>query len=69
MAFIHLNDNSIKDIHEFKKLCKNDKNLDLTPENYIDSKISTTHGIQKEVGGLIRENIALNIRFVHKFND
>lgn len=71
-AFIHLNDNSIKDIPEFKKLCKidkNDKNLDLTPENYIDSKIPTIEEIQKGVDELIRENIAFNIRFAHKFND
>lgn len=71
-AFIHLNENNIKTIPEFKKLCKidkNNKNLDLTPENYIDSKIPTIEEIQRGVDELIRENIAFNIRYSHKFND
>lgn len=71
-AFIHLNENNIENIPEFKKLYKiekTDKKLDLTPENYIDSKIPTIEEIEKGVDELIRENIAFNIRYSHKFNN
>ncbi len=70
-GFIHFNtDSTIVNIPEIKKICPldiNDKNLDLSPENYIDSKIPTINEIQQGVDELIRENIAFNIRFSHKF--
>lgn len=63
---------NIQDIPEFKKvtaLDEQDKNIDLSPENYIDSKIPSIEEIQLGVDELIRENIAFNIRFSHKLNE
>lgn len=68
--FIQGSNNKIENIPEFKIACqlKKDEKLDLSPENYIESKIPSIEEIQKGVDELIRENIAFNIRFAHKLN-
>lgn len=55
-----------KDVPEIKKIClldKNDKNVELIPENYIDSKIPSLMEIEKGVDTLVREVVAFKIKY------
>lgn len=56
-AFMINQNLNFKDIPELKKIClidEEDKNLELIPENYIDSKIPTLPEIEKGVEDLIK---------------
>src|SRR3989339_585962 len=60
-----------KDIPEFKKICKldtEDKNYELVPEAYIDSKIPTHEEIERGIEKMIRESIAFKIKFYNQLN-
>ncbi|MCC8368953.1 MAG: SAM-dependent methyltransferase [Rickettsia endosymbiont of Oxypoda opaca] len=54
-AFIVNQNLNFKDIPEVKKIClldRNDKNIELVPENYIDGKIPTFEEIHKGINGM-----------------
>ncbi|WP_341792825.1 MULTISPECIES: class I SAM-dependent DNA methyltransferase [unclassified Rickettsia] len=56
-AFMINQNLNFKDIPEVKKIClldKNDKNIELVPENYIDGKIPTLEEIQNGIEDLIK---------------
>lgn len=60
-----------KDVPELKKIClldEEDKNVELVPENYIDSKIPTLEELEKGVDILIREMISFRIKYYHQLN-
>jgi type I restriction-modification system DNA methylase subunit len=70
-AFLVNQNLKFKDIPEFKKICKldvDDKNYELVPEAYIDSKIPTHEEIEKGVEEMIRESIAFKIKFYNQLN-
>ena len=53
------------DIAEFKKICKldkNDKNFELVPEIYIDSKIPKLEEIEKQLDSSIKESLSYLIK-------
>lgn len=70
-SFVQNSNQKIENIPEFKIVCKlkEDEKFDLSPENYIESKIPSIEEIQKGIDEMIRENIAFNIRFAHKLNN
>jgi len=56
-AFMLNSNLGFKNVPELKKIClldKNDKNIELVPENYIDSKIPSIKEIEDSVGNLIK---------------
>lgn len=70
---------SFKDAPEFKKICLLNKedcvrdekgklkgNVELVPENYIDSKIPSLEEIEKGVEDMIRETVAFRIRYYNQ---
>jgi type I restriction-modification system DNA methylase subunit len=70
-AFMINSNLKFKNIPEIKKIClldKNDKNVELVPENYIDSKIPTLEELENGVDSLIREMVSFRIRFYHQLN-
>lgn len=70
-AFMINQNLNFKDIPEIKKIClldKNDKNVELVPENYIESKIPSLEELEKGVDNLVREMISFRIRFHHQLN-
>lgn len=59
------------DIPEFKKFClldTEDKNCELVPEAYIDSKVPSLSDVEEGVEELIRESVAFTIRFNNKLS-
>jgi len=59
----------VDNIPEFKKLClldKHDKNCELVPEAYLDSRIPTPEEIEYGTEEIIKEAIAFKIRFEDK---
>ncbi len=70
-AFLVNQNLKFEDIPEFKKICKldiDDKNYELVPEAYIDSKIPTYEEIEEGVEEMIRESIAFKIKFYNQLN-
>lgn len=68
-AFIINPNLNFKNIPELKKIClldKEDKNVELVPENYIDSKIPTLEELENGVDDMIREAISFRIKYYHK---
>jgi type I restriction-modification system DNA methylase subunit len=56
---------------EFKKVCKldlEDKNIELVPEAYIDSRIPNINEIEFGIEKMVRESIAFKIRFFNELN-
>lgn len=57
------------DVPEFKRICvldKNDKNIELVPEAYIDSRIPSLDEIEKGVEEMIKEALAFKIKYSDK---
>ena len=70
-AFLINQNLQLKDVPEFKKICKldqEDKNYELVPEAYIDSKIPTHEEIEQGVEEMIRESVAFKIKFYNQLN-
>jgi type I restriction-modification system DNA methylase subunit len=70
-AFLVNQNLKFEDIPEFKKICKldiDDKNYELVPEAYIDSKIPTHEEIERGIEKMIRESIAFKIKFYNQLN-
>ena len=60
-----------EDVPEFKKICKldtEDKNYELVPEAYIDSRIPNHEEIEEEIEEMIRESVAFKIKFYNQLN-
>lgn len=54
-----------KNIPEFKKICRldqKDKNIELVPEAYIDSRIPTSQEVEKELDKSIKESLSYIIK-------
>jgi len=78
-AFLVNQNLSLKDVPEFKKICLLDKedcildiedakknknkNIELVPEAYIDSKIPSLNEIEQGIEGIIREAVAFKIKY------
>ena len=70
-AFLGNQNLKFKNSPEFKKICKldkEDKNIELVPEAYIDSKIPTHSEIESGIEKMIRESIAFKIKFYNQLN-
>jgi len=70
-AFLVNQNLKFKNIPEFKKICKldkEDKNIELVPEAYIDSKIPTHHEIEMGIEKMVRESVAFKIKFYNQLN-
>ena len=68
-AFLVNQNLKFKDTPEFNKICKldmDDKNYELVPEAYIDSKIPTYEEVEKGIEEMIRESIAFKIKFYNQ---
>lgn len=64
-AFLGNQNLKFKNIPEFKKICKldkEDKNIELVPEAYIDSKIPTSQEVEKELDKSIKESLSYIIK-------
>jgi hypothetical protein len=71
-SFIVNSNLNFKDIPEIKKIClldKSDVNIELVPENYIDSKIPTLEEIKQGVDTMIRELVAFRIKYHKKLEE
>lgn len=67
--FINNTNSKFNNIPEFKKIClldKNDKNIELVPEAYIDSKLPTFEELQYWIDEMIRESVAFKIKYFNK---
>jgi len=49
-------------------LDREDKNYELVPEAYIDSKIPTHKEIEEGIEEMIRESVAFKIKFYNRLN-
>ena len=61
-----------KNVPEFKKICKLDKediSIELVPEAHIDSKIPALEEIENGVEEMIREAIAFKIKYFNKLEN
>lgn len=70
-AFLGNQNLKFKNSPEFKKICKldkEDKNIELVPEAYIDSRIPTHSEIETGVEKMIRESVAFKIKFYNQLN-
>ncbi|MCG2695461.1 SAM-dependent methyltransferase [Candidatus Parcubacteria bacterium] len=70
-SFIVNQNLKFKDVSEFKKVCKldrEDRNYELVPEAYIDSKIPTHKEIEEGIEEMIRESVAFKIKFYNQLN-
>ena len=70
-AFLGNQNLKFKNVPEFKKICKlnkEDKNIELVSETYIDSKIPNHKEIEKGVEKMIREAVAFKIKFYNQLN-
>lgn len=59
-------------IPEFKRIClldKNDKNVELVAEAYIESRLPSDKEIQEGIEEIIREAVAFKIKFNNKFQE
>lgn len=71
-GFLASQDLELKDIPEFKKICKIDKtdtSIELVPEAYIESKIPSLQEIENGVEEMIKEAIAFKIKYSDKFEN
>ena len=70
-AFLVNQNLKFENISEFKKICKldkEDKNYELVPEAYIDSKIPTHEEIEEGIEKMVRESVAFKIKFYNQLN-
>ena len=70
-AFLANPNLKFENIPEFKKTCKldkEDKNYELVPEAYIDSKIPNHEEIEIGIEKMIRESVAFKIKFYNQLN-
>lgn len=70
-AFLVNQNLKFEDVPEFKKICKldkNDKNYELVPEAYIESRIPNHEEIEKGIEEMIRESVAFKIKFYNQLN-
>jgi len=70
--FISNQDRVIKNIPEFKKICKldrKDKNIELVPEAYIESKIPSLEELEYGIEKMVREAIAFKIKYSNKLDN
>lgn len=71
-AFLVNQNLKFSDVPEFKKICnleKDDKNIELVPETYIDSRIPSLKEIESGVEEMIKEAIAFKIKYSNKLGD
>lgn len=64
-AFLINQNLKFEDIPEFKKICKldkEDKNYEIVPEVYIDSKIPSQQEIEEEIDQMIRDSVGFLIK-------
>lgn len=64
-AFLVNQNLTFENISEFKKICrldKEDKNYELVPESYIDSKIPSQKDIEEEIDQMIRDSVGFLIK-------
>lgn len=70
-AFLVNQNLKFESVPEFKKICKldrNDKNYELVPEAYIESRIPNHEEIEEGIEEMIRESIAFKIKFYNQLN-
>lgn len=71
-SFISNQNLNFMNIPEFKKIClldNEDDNLELVPENYIDSRIPTPEEIEIGVDKMIRELVSFRIKYKNKLGE
>lgn len=71
-SFLVNQNSKFGDVPEFKKICnldKDDKNIELVPEAFIDSRIPSLEEVENGIEEMIKEAIAFKIKYSNKLEN